>query len=305
MGGSDRDAEAGMNQQWELFPEAQKDHATPRPPKRREATAAQGDERRWDAPLAPVHPRLHLGLCSFTDLDWRGSFYGEDESDLLAAYSKRLSYVEVDSTFYGVPKRSTVDGWLSRTPPEFRFALKFPREITHERMLEGADYVTQAFLDSVSRLGDRLGPLLLQFPYGFRATRFPHLAAYLEKLPKQFRYAVEIRHRSWLRQPFFDLLEANRAALCLIDHPFLPRIERRTTDFVYVRWLGDRRETPGPFTGLRRDPSAPLRWWAKRLRSMLDEVKEIYAFANNHYAGHAPATLKRFAEVYRRLDARP
>lgn len=253
----------------------------------------------WDGPLPVLHPSLRVGLCSFTDPDWRGTFYREDETELLSAYAKRLHTVEVDSTFYGIPKPSVVDGWAARTPAEFRFSLKFPREITHDKMLEKVDYVTRAFLDVGARLGDKLGPFLLQFPYSFRATRFSHLAAFLEKLPTHFRYAVEVRDRSWLRQPFFQLLEDHRVALCLIDHPFWPRLERRTADFYYVRWLGDRRETPGPYTGLRRDPSTALRWWARRLKPIADAKLPIYAFAANHYAGHAPETLRRFADLFR------
>jgi uncharacterized protein YecE (DUF72 family) len=293
------EAQGSLFPQKTLTPPQTEGRASPR----RRAGLLAPTEEPWQEPLPELHPRLRLGLCSFTDPDWRGSFYREEETDLLAAYAQRLSTVEIDSTFYGLPKAATLDGWAARTPPNFRFALKFPREVTHERMLEGAEYVTQAFLDLASRLGDRLGPLLLQFPYAFRATRFPHLVTFLEKLPKNFRYVVEVRHRSWLRQPFFQLLEAHKVAFCLIDHPFLPRLEKKTADFYYIRWLGDRRETPGPFLGLRRDPSAPLRWWAKKIRPMLEEVKEtgeVYAFANNHYAGHAPATVRRFAEVFQK-----
>lgn len=284
--------------QGSLFP--QKALAAPKPEPLQAPPPALGTAEAWQAPLPEPHPKLKLGLCSFTDPDWRGTFYHEAETDLLAAYARRLSTVEIDSTFYGVPKAAVVDGWAARTPEHFRFALKFPREITHERMLAGADYLTQAFLDVASRLGSRLGPLLLQFPYSFRASRFPHLATYLEKLPPDFRYVVEVRHRSWLRQPFFELLTAQKIAFCLLDHPFVPRQERRTADFLYVRWLGDRRETPGPFLGLRRDPSAALRWWARKLRPMIEGVSEVYAFANNHYAGHAPATLQRFAEIFQK-----
>lgn len=279
-----------------LFP--QKVLAPTRPSKKRAAARRPGGAVPWTEPLPVLHPRLRLGLCSFTDPDWRGTFYREEESDLLRAYSDRLSVVEVDSTFYGIPRASVIDSWVERTPPSFRFALKFPREITHERGLEKTEYVTRAFLDVAARLGERLGPFLLQFPYSFRATRFVHLASYLEKLPKEHRYVVEIRHRSWLSPAFFQLLEEHNVAFCLIDHPFLPRLERRTSDFFYVRWLGDRRDITGPFQALKRDPTSALRWWARRLWPLLESGHEVYAFANNYFAGHAPETLKVFAEVF-------
>lgn len=259
----------------------------------------RGSALPWEAPLGMPHPNLRLGLCSFTVPDWRGTFYHEDEEDLLAAYAKLLPVVEVDSTFYGIPKPAVVDGWAERTPADFRFCLKFPREITHEKMLEKAEYPTKIFLDVAARLGERLGPLLLQFPYSFRSTHFPHLASYLEKLPKELRYAVEIRHRSWLRQPFFQLLEDHKVALCLLDHPMVPKLDRRTTDFVYVRWLGDRRNMMGPFGALRRDPTLGLKWWVKRLKPMAESGTPVYAFTNDFYSGHAPSTLQKVVEAWK------
>jgi uncharacterized protein YecE (DUF72 family) len=265
------------------------------PPKK---TERQGAGSPWEAALAMPSPNLRLGLCSFTDPDWRGSFYHDGEQDLLAAYATLLPSVEVDTTFYGVPKISVVESWASRVPENFKFCLKFPREITHDKMLEKTEYVTKVFLDVASRLGNRLGPLLLQFPYSFRATHFPHLSSFLESLPKDFRYVVEIRHRSWLRQPFFQLLEDQKVALCWLDHPLLPKLEKKTTDFVYARWLGDRRDATGPFSRLRRDPSLGLKWWVKRMKPLTESDQAVYGFANNYYAGHAPSTLQKIVEVW-------
>jgi uncharacterized protein YecE (DUF72 family) len=252
----------------------------------------------WEEALSMPNPKLHLGLCSFTDPDWRGSFYEDSEQDLLSAYAELLPSVEVDNTFYGIPKAQVVENWAAKAPENFKFCLKFPREITHDKMLEKAEYPTKMFLDVASRLGAKMGPLLLQFPYSFRSTRFPHLAAFLETLPKDFRYVVEIRHRSWLRQPFFQLLEDHNVALCWLDHALLPKLDKKTADFVYARWLGDRRDAVGPFHALRRDPSLGLKWWVKRMKPLVESGTEVYGFANNYYAGHAPSTLQKLIEVW-------
>ncbi len=116
-----------------------------------------------------------------------------------------------------------------------------PQVITHEKELVDCDGELRAFLDTMSLLGDKLGPLLFQFPYGFQADRFDVLARFLATLPEGFRFVVEVRQRKWLGRAFYDLLRTRGVALALIDHPWMPRVSETTADFTYIRWLGERK----------------------------------------------------------------
>ena len=129
----------------------------------------------------------------------------------------------------------------------------------------GSGEPTLAFVETMRLLGDRLGPLLVQLPPSFAVEGMGVLEDFLSVLPRGPRYAVEVRHRSWLGSDLPELLCEHGVALTLIDYPRMPRMEEATADFVYVRWLGDRREFPADHTHPRRDRSADLTWWAERI----------------------------------------
>jgi uncharacterized protein YecE (DUF72 family) len=250
-----------------------------------------------DAP----EPGLYLGTSGWSYSDWEGTVYAErlPAGARLSEYVKNYATVEIDSTFYGTPRRSTVEKWREITPDGFRFAAKFPQEITHEKSLSGVSDLARSFVGTMDLLGDKLGPLLIQLPPSLDVDGMGVLEDFLEKLPEGFRYACEVRHRSWLRSDLSKMLEEKNVALTLIDYPRMPRMETATSDFVYIRWLGDRREFPSDHTSPKRDRSEDLRWWAERVERFLGEGREVFAYANNHYQNHSPSTLSQFLEVYR------
>jgi uncharacterized protein YecE (DUF72 family) len=243
---------------------------------------------------------IRLGTSAFTAAGWPGSFYPEGlpERDYLSFYATRFDTVEVDSTFYRTPSLSTVKGWYSKTPKGFLFAAKIPQTITHERVLRDCEEELAQFLKVMDALGEKLGPLLFQFGY-FNRKAFigvndfiARLAPFLKKLPKGYRFAVEIRNRAWLVPRFIETLRERGAALALIEQAWMPRpaqwfekFDPITADFTYVRWLGDRK-------GIEERTKT----WDK-VKTVHKRRIQILAFANNHYAGHAPATL----EIFRRL----
>jgi uncharacterized protein YecE (DUF72 family) len=124
------------------------------------------------------------------------------------------------------------------------------------------------------------------------------LEDFLLILPQGPRYAVEVRHRSWLGSELPELLREHGVALTLIDYP---RMEEATADFVYIRLLGDRREFPSDHTHARRDRTEDLTWWSERIDRILSEGREVFAYANNHYQNHSPSTLQRFLEIRHRI----
>jgi uncharacterized protein YecE (DUF72 family) len=179
-------------------------------------------------------------------------------------------------------------------------SMVFPQEITHERNLVGSEEPAGAFVRTMELLGDRLGPLLLQLPPSFAVEGMGVLEDFLAGLPRGFRYAVEVRLKSWLGSDLPQMLRERGAALALIDYPRMPRMEEATAPFVYVRWLGNRQEFPSGHTYAKRDRTEDLKWWSERVDRFLSEGREVFAYANNHYQNHSPSTLEQFVEILRR-----
>lgn len=240
---------------------------------------------------------LFIGTQGFSFKDWVGSFYPANtaSSRYLALYSRQFRTVEVDSTFYGIPRAATVAAWFKRTPEGFCFSAKFPQIITHQRMLVDCEEVTQHFVGTMRGLGEKLGPLLLQFSYEFGPERFGDLARYLDSLPTDLRIAVEIRNRDWYDTEICDMLEARGVALALHDLYYMPRHTDVTAGFVYVRWLG-RRTDLKRFDRIQLDRRDEEEWWAQRLLPVLDQGLPVFGYFNNLWAGHAPASARGFLE---------
>lgn len=205
--------------------------------------------------------------------------------------------MEIDSTFYGTPKGTTVERWRTVAPRGFLYAVKFPREVTHERNLINAKDVAENFVRAMQGLDDRLGPLLLQLPPGFTVEGRDALDSFLRDLPEGPSYAVEVRHKSWLDSDLPDLLREHGAALTLVDYPGMPRLDEATADFAYIRWLGDRREFPAGHTHSKKDRTEDLRWWSGVVDRFLEEGKTVFAYANNHYQNHSPSTVEQFLAI--------
>ena len=169
--------------------------------------------------------QIRLGTSSFTADGWNGSFYpkGMKSSEYLRYYSSRFDTVEVDSTFYRCPTTEAVNNWALKTPPGFIFLLKIPRTITHEKVLVECDKEFEEFVGAADVLGEKLGPMVFQFPF-FNETVFTtpvqfesRLKAFFRRLPRvpDYRFAVEIRNKYWLKTRLLDVLRENNVALVL------------------------------------------------------------------------------------------
>ena len=158
---------------------------------------------------------LHVGTIGWSYDFWKGAFYPSKAAskDFLNYYSSKFNTVEVDSTFYRIPNRQTVINWAKQTPDDFLFSLKFPSVITHIKMLKDCESETNAFLEKVALLKQKLGCLLLQFPPAFGAKQFPLLISFLQDLPKEYRYVVEVRNKELLDEEFFFCPEKSKSRL--------------------------------------------------------------------------------------------
>ena len=153
---------------------------------------------------------LRLGLPLWGQADWKGSLYPANASprDYLAHYARVMDAVEGNTTFYSVPPAATVARWLELTPEHFRFSFKFPRLVTHDRALRHVERETADFLSRLAPLGTRLGSFLLQFPKSFGPVELPELGRFLRRLPRDFRYAVEVRHPAFFARRCSEQLDA-------------------------------------------------------------------------------------------------
>ncbi len=243
---------------------------------------------------------VRLGTIGWGYTDWVGNFYPPKtkSATMLERYAEHFPTVELDTTFYGTPRPSTVAGWHERTPADFMFAAKAPKEITHVRSLDDVADLTTVFCTTLrDGLKEKLGPLLFQFPPSFTADAFGRLDTFLATLPTGdgFRFAVELRDRSWLsggvRAQLYEMLRGHGVALTLLDWVGWPRFIARTAPFTYLRWLGDRDAVPPPFTGPRVDRTADTASWAAQLAALSADGVDVFGYANNHFTGHSPSFL--------------
>jgi len=235
---------------------------------------------------------------------WKGSFYPATlaAKEFLACYAAQFRTVEVDSTFYRIPRIQTVNEWREQTPRDFLFSLKFPQVITHVKMLSDCEEETRVFLDRVSLLGEKLGALLLQFPPMFRQQHVPSLRDYLESLPDKHRYAVEVRNKSLLSESVYSLLRDHNVASAWVDTPKMPLSNELTADFAYVRWEGDRKTVTGTLGRTETDRTRDIQAWADRLKPLLDGGTEVFGYFSKYYSGYPPSDAKTLLEHLRVME---
>ncbi len=252
-------------------------------------------------------PPIHLGSSSFTADGWQGAFYPKNlkSSDRLSFYSTRFDTVEIDSTFYGTPSPKTVQNWYDQTPPNFLFSLKVPNIITHDKLLEDTDADLAEFLDTASILKEKLGPLVFQFPF-FEKIKLPTqrdfldlLEPFLAKLPPDKKFAVEIRNSPGSTPLSPTSSAATKSHSSFRTSPLCPRptnskFDPITTDWTYIRWLGDRKWIEGNTVKWDKpviDRTPQLMRWIDFCFKIRHRGVTIYAYANNHYTGFSPHTI--------------
>ncbi len=236
-------------------------------------------------------PNLRLGTIGWSYNFWKGPFYPQKEpsKQYLNYYSTKFGTVEVDSTFYRLPTEPTVANWKQQTPKSFKFALKFPGYITHVKKLKDVELQTDTFLSRLKLLGEKLGPLLLQFPPNFTADHYADLERYLQTLPKTNRYVVEVRDKSWLVQDLYSLLSSYNVALAWADSPRDLVVRELTSDFLYIRWEGDRAKVNGLLGKIEADKKGDLQIWAKELKPYLEKGTEVFGYFGKYYSGLPPS----------------
>ena len=231
--------------------------------------------------------QLHVGTSGYSYREWKGSFYPEDlaAKDMLAYYGERLSAVEINNTFYRLPRESVLDGWASQVPESFRFSIKASRRITHfARLKEEAQDPTEYLLSTLRVLGPKLGVILFQMPPNMKAD-VERLRAFLELLPSGTPGAFEFRHESWKDPAVYDALRARDMAWVSAD------TEDSGGDEPIVS------TAPWGYLRLRRPDygDADLARWAEAVAATGWE--RAFAFFKHEDEGAGPRLAKRFLDL--------
>ena len=233
-----------------------------------------------------------IGTSGYNYPEWKGSFYPADlpAAKMLPYYAGRFSTVEINYTFYRMPTPKLVAGWCAQVPEGFRFTLKAPRRITHDKRLRPADVADslKAFVTAAAELGPRMGALLFQLPPNFKKD-LGVLSEFLTLLPPQANAAFEFRNDSWLSEDVYECLRARQVALCIADSEKRETPVITTADFAYLRL---RDEGYGP---------ADIERWADVARDLSTRCADVFVYFKHEDEGKGAAfgqmMLERLAAV--------
>ncbi|NWG38099.1 DUF72 domain-containing protein [Nitrososphaera sp.] len=238
---------------------------------------------------------MFLGTCGWSYQEWVGLFYPNNRVAKLPFYAKVFDTVEVDSSFYRMPTKSMVRGWEKAVGPAFKFSLKLPKTITHDKALVGADDELAAFLEVIKPLQDagKLGCLLVQLGPAFTYDKVEHLESFLEILPTDIKFAAEFRHDSWNRKEAWALLKRYKVANTITDSPIEFLAEPIVTaEHAYVRWHGRGKKIWFDYNYSEEELSS----WAEKMKAITSRA-ETYAYFNNHYNSKAPANALQLLQI--------
>lgn len=248
--------------------------------------------------------QIYVGCSGWSYSSWKGPFYPVDldNSEWLNYYSHVFDFVEIDSSFYRIPTAFTVKNWLKKTPENFRFTAKFPKVITHDKRLKNVENELEIFFSQIDPLQDKTSALLIQLPPSLGIVEgLEALREFVPELDNRFRYAVEVRNNSWFQDLAYSFFANNNICMVWSQLAGLRTPPVITTDFLYVRFIGDRRIGEEDFGRIQIDRIAELQYWSDKVKqiteNVADRVELAIVAANNHYAGFGPGT----ANVFRRL----
>jgi uncharacterized protein YecE (DUF72 family) len=241
---------------------------------------------------------IFVGTSGFHYEHWRGTFYPEalPARRWLEYYVDHFPCVEINGSFYGLPRPATVARWVEQSPPGFRFALKAWQQITHRKKLKDAGPAVAAFFQAIEGFGEAAGPILFQLPPRF-GQDLPRLEEFFELLPEGYRYAFEFRDPSWHSPELRRLLERHGAAFCIYELAGFSSPLWASSDLIYVR-------LHGPSASAYAGDYSPrtLRRWAEQAAAWRAEGREVWIFFDNDQAGYA---AKNALELLEMVGERP
>lgn len=237
---------------------------------------------------------LFIGTSGWSYYDWKDSFYPRDLSSYnqLKYYSKHFKTVEINSSFYHLPRPKTYQNWASQTPDYFLFAVKASRFITHIKRLKGAKLAWKKFIGNALNLGNKLGPILFQFPPSFSSTteNIKRLEDFLKYVSSfKLRLAFEFRHQGWFNKDIYKILKKYNVALVIADSSKYPKDIVSTADFVYFRYHGPVELFTSKYSKKELEKEASI------IKKFLKDGKDIYIYFNNDFGEYAIDNARRLS----------
>jgi uncharacterized protein YecE (DUF72 family) len=245
----------------------------------------------------------YLGCSGWNYDEWKGRFYPEDLENKywLSYYSQIFNFVEIESTFYKIPSKLTAPTWMIETPDDFKFTVKFPKTITHNSHLSDIRQNIQKFYKVVRPLENKILSFLIQLPPWLDVLKgINFLNSLDELLDKSFRYAIEVRHPSWFNDLSYNYFKHHDYCLVWSQHDKLATPPIITSNFVYMRLIGNRSFDDKNFGKIVFDRTVEMEVWSKILLGIQNKVRNVsmaIVSANNYYSGFAPASAKSMAEL--------
>ncbi len=238
----------------------------------------------------------YIGTSGWHYDDWRGRFYPEKlpKVQWLEFYARHFPTLEINNTFYRLPKESVFQKWHDSSPDGFIFSVKVSRLITHIKRLKDCNEAIDSFMSRAALLKGKLGPLLFQLPPGLHRDD-TILTAFLETLPPGLKHVVEFRHQSWFTEEVFDILHRHHIGFCVFDMPKLTSPLLATADFAYIRFHG----SDSLYSSCYSDEA--LAGWAGRIAGLAGNLEAVYIYFNNDVEGFA---LKNAATIRNHFERR-
>ena len=242
--------------------------------------------------------KLYLGTCGWSYKDWGdGVFYPPDlkQSKWLEYYCKQFKTIEINNTFYHLPPKETFASWGKTASEDFTFSVKVNRFITHIKKLQSPEVILKGFLENISGLGKKLGPILFQFPpfWGISIERLKELFEYLkkQKIIPNIQTAFEFRDKTWLDNETTELLKENNASLSLADGTELEVSDPIPTGFIYMKRHGAKSMSDFCYN------DEALKSDSEKIRKWLAEGRNVYVYFNNDVKGFAVKNAKTLLEL--------
>ena len=246
--------------------------------------------------------KLYIGCSGWSYSSWQGPLYPPNMENRmwLPYYSQVFNYVEIDSTFYNIPSELMVKNWNRRTPDNFRFTAKFPKIITHEKRFKNVEKELELFYERMEPLKDKVLALLIQLPPSYEIKEgLEDFSNYNFFFEGSFRYAIEVRHPSWFSDLAYNFFKNNNISMVWSQMDRLQTPPIVTSDFVYLRLIGDRRLAESQFGKIQIDRTEEIRNWTAKMKKVKQNEKNVkvgIVAANNHYGGYGPGTVDIFRE---------
>ena len=234
--------------------------------------------------------RIRIGTSGWTYPHWKGVFYPADrpKSKWLEYYAEHFDTVEVNATFYRLPKPETFEDWRNRTPDRFLWAVKGSKYITHTKKLREPKEPLSTFYGAISGLKEKLGPILFQLPPNLSVDE-KSFVDFCASLNPSYRHTIEVRHPSWIDEPVFDVLNKHNIALCIADTAGrYPYHEVLTADFVYIRLHGSKKLYASSYS------EGELLTWAEKIQTW---ERDTYLYFDNDASGFAVMNAERLKEI--------